>query len=149
LELFERAATSRPQEELVKNNLAYAILKCGRDLKRALALSLEAVEFRPASPSFRDTLGGIYLALAESLDESDPERLEYLRAAEQESKIVLKIDPKNLDYRIRIAAVFLGLEKCGDARSALKMAGDGGPTPKQQDEIDILTEKLADCERDR
>jgi Tfp pilus assembly protein PilF len=149
MELFERAAVARPQEELVKNNLAYAILKCGRDLKRALALSLEAVEFRPASPSFRDTLGGIYFAMAESLDESDPDRLEYLRAAQQESKIVLKIDPKNLDYRIRIAAVFLSLKKCGDARSALKMAGDGGPTPKQQDEIDALTEKLADCERDQ
>lgn len=149
LEIFEQAMALRPQEDLVKNNLAYAILKCGRDLNKALELSLTAVEFRPASASFRDTLGGIYFAIAESLDESDPERLEYLRAAEQEFRIVLKISPRNLDYRIRIADVFLSLGKCGDARTALKMAGDAGPTPKQQDMIDALTLKLADCERDR
>ncbi|MDG2022150.1 MAG: hypothetical protein P8J59_09395 [Phycisphaerales bacterium] len=149
LQIFEQAMDLRPQEDLVKNNLAYAILRCGRDLKKALELSLSAVEFRPASASFRDTLGGIYFAIAESLEESDLERLEYLRAAEQECRIVLKISPRNLDYRIRLADVFLSLGKCGDARTALKMAGDAGPTPNQQDEIDALTLKLADCERDR
>mgnify|MGYP002628707395 FL=1 len=149
LDIFGRSASLRPQDALVKNNLAYAILSCGRDLKKALALSLEAVEARPANSSFRDTLAGIYFAIGESLDESDQERTEYFRAAEQEFKLVLKIAPKNLDYRIRLARVFLALEQCGNAKSALKMAGDAGPTPKQQDEIDALTVKLADCERDR
>ena len=149
LDIFNRASVLRPQEDLVKNNLAYAILKCGRDLKKALELSLEAVESRPANASFRDTLARIYLAIGESLDEADSERREYLRASEQEFRIVLKVSPKNLDYRIGIATVFLSLGKCEDARTALKMAGDAGPNPKQQDEIDALTVKLAECERDR
>ncbi|MFB0984859.1 MAG: hypothetical protein QMB94_01080 [Phycisphaerales bacterium] len=149
LDIFKRASVLRPQEDLVKNNLAYAILKCGRDLKKALELSLEAVESRPANASFRDTLARIYLAIGESLDEADSERREYLRASEQEFRIVLKVSPTNLDYRIGIATVFLSLGKCEDARTALKMAGDAGPNPKQQDEIDALTVKLAECERDR
>ena len=149
LDIFNRASVLRPQADLVKNNRAYAILKCGRDLKTALALSLEAVESRPANASFRDTLARIYLAIGESLDEADSERLEYLRASEQEFRIVLKVSPKNMDYRIGIATVFLSLGKCEDARTALKMAGDAGPNPKQQDEIDALTVKLAECERDR
>ena len=149
LDIFNRASALRPQDDLVKNNLAYAIFKCGRDLKKALELSLEAVESRPANASFRDTLARIYLAIGESLDETDSERLEYLRASEQEFKIALKISPTNSDYRIGIANAFLSLGKCGDARTALKTAGDAGPSPTQQDEIDGLAVKLAECERDR
>ena len=72
-----------------------------------------------------------------------------LAKAGQEFRNAIEINPIKVQSWIHLAKVHLVRDECGDARTALKMAGDAGPTPNQQDEIDALTLKLADCERDR
>lgn len=46
---------------LARNDLAYLLVREGRDLDRALALASEAVRHRPDDPVLLDTLGCVYL----------------------------------------------------------------------------------------
>ncbi len=50
-----------PTDPTMLNNYAYFLLENGKDLDKALKMAQRAVEEKPDSPSFRDTLGYAYL----------------------------------------------------------------------------------------
>ena len=148
IEIFEDAVELRPSEPTVKNNLAYAIAICDGDLERALPLSLDVVEAVPDNAAYRDTLGEIYWNMYEEVEAGgleDWDSNDLLAKAAQEFRNALEINPIKVQSWIHLAKVHLAREECGDARNALKKAGDSDPTLGEQDQIDRLMQALAEC----
>ena len=146
--IFEEASELRPSEPTVKNNLAYAIASCGGDLEVALPLSLDVVAAEPGNAAYRDTLGEIYWRMYEEVEAGELEgwdASELLVKALQEFRNAVEINPIKVQSWIHIAKVHLAREECGDARTALKKAGDNDPTLSEQGQIDRLMEALAKC----
>ncbi|MDG1898859.1 MAG: hypothetical protein P8I74_03250, partial [Phycisphaerales bacterium] len=56
-----------------------------------------------------------------------------------------EINPIKVQSWIHLAKVHLARDECGDARTALKKAGDSDPTLSEQGQIDRLMEALAEC----
>lgn len=148
IKVFEQASELRPAEPTVKNNLAYAIATCAGDLERALPLSLDVVAAEPDNAAYRDTLGEIYWRMYEEVEAGELEgwnASELLVKAAQEFRNAIEINPIKVQSWIHLAKVHLAREECGDARSALKKAGDSDPTLSEQVQIDRLMEVLAEC----
>ena len=146
--IFEEASELRPSEPTVKNNLAYAIASCGGDLETALPLSLDVVAAEPGNAAYRDTLGEIYWRMYEEVEAGELEgwdASELLVKAVQEFRNAVEINPIKVQSWIHIAKVHLAREECGDARTALKKAGDNDPRLSEQSQIDRLMEVLAKC----
>lgn len=140
LEAFEQCVQLRPEAPEAKNNLAYLLRECDRDLDQALQLVSEAVAARPASPEFRDTHGAILLALADR--ESDAERQASLRQQARDELVQaarLGTSPAPL---IRLAELEIGIGRADATRSALSRAGDRSPDAAQQARIDELIAAL-------
>jgi tetratricopeptide (TPR) repeat protein len=148
ISIFEQASALRPSEPTVKNNLAYAIASCDGDLEAALPLSLDVVASEPDNAAYRDTLGEIYWRMYEeaeagALEGWNPEDL--LAKAAQEFRNALEINPIKVQSWIHLAKVHLVRDDCGEARTALKKAGDSDPTLSEQSQIDRLMTALGEC----
>lgn len=93
IRLYERILEVDPGNHLMMNNLAYILALEGKELGRAMELSLKVTRAEPANPGYLDTLGWIYFRLGEyakareilekaySLDPEEPEILEHLGSA--------------------------------------------------------------------
>ena len=148
ISIFERASALRPSEPTVKNNLAYAIASCDGDLETALPLSLDVVAVEPGNAAYRDTLGEIYWRMYEKVEAGELggwNAEDLLEKSAQEFRNALEINPIKVQSWIHLAKVHLVRDECGDARTALKKAGDSDPTLAEQGQIDRLMEAVADC----
>ena len=146
--IFRQASALRPAEATVKNNLAYAIATCDGDLEAALPLSLDVVATEPNNAAYRDTLGEIYWRMYEKVEAGSLEgwtTKDLLAKAGQEFRNAIEINPIKVQSWIHLAKVHLARDECGDARTALKKAGDSDPTLGEQGQIDRLMEALAEC----
>lgn len=148
ISIFEQATELRPAEPTVKNNLAYAIATCDGDLEAALPLSLDVVAAEPDNAAYRDTLGEIYWRMYEEVEQGELagwDASELLVKAAKEFRNAIEINPIKVQSWIHLAKVHLARDECGDARTALKKAGDSEPTLGEQSQIDRLMEALSEC----
>lgn len=148
ISIFKQASQLRPTEPTVKNNLAYAIATCSGDLEEALPLSLDVVASAPDNAAYRDTLGEIYWRMYEEVEAGELEgwnASDLLVKAAQEFRNAIEINPIKVQSWIHLAKVHLVRDECGDARTALKKAGDSDPTLGEQGQIDRLMAELAEC----
>ncbi|OUX03043.1 MAG: hypothetical protein CBD91_01100 [Phycisphaeraceae bacterium TMED231] len=148
ISIFEQASALRPSEPTVKNNLAYAIASCDGDLEVALPLSLDVVASEPDNAAYRDTLGEIYWRMHEEAEAGALEgwnTADLLAKAAQEFRNALEINPIKVQSWIHLAKVHLVRDECGEARTALKKAGDSDPALSEQSQIDRLMTALGEC----
>ncbi|MBL9147662.1 MAG: tetratricopeptide repeat protein [Phycisphaerae bacterium] len=129
LEAFGKAAETLPDEPAILNNFAYVAAECGTDLKPAIAAAERAAQIASSNADYLDTFGYV---LFKSGDRSRAKQVlnDSLRVRETASA----------NYHLALIAVAEN-DKDG-ARSFLKAAGDLGPDPLLQKQINELIQQL-------
>jgi len=101
--LYEQVLAHEPDQAVALNNLAFALGRQGRELRRALALAERALAREPERAAFHDTRGFLLLALGEG------------DAARGALEQALRLDPESAAIHYHLG---LALERNGEAERA-------------------------------
>jgi predicted Zn-dependent protease len=129
LEAFAKAAETLPDEPAILNNFAYVAAECGTDLKPAVAAAERASQIATSNADYLDTLGYVLYKAGDA------------NRAKQVLNESLSIRPTaSANYHLALIATAEG-DKDG-ARRFLQAAGDQGPDPLLQKQINELIQQL-------
>ncbi|HEV8607764.1 MAG TPA: tetratricopeptide repeat protein [Tepidisphaeraceae bacterium] len=131
---YRRALELKPDLPICLNNLAMMVCDRG-DHKEALTLAQRAVAALPSDASIRDTLAYVQLKLKD------------FKNAQESLKVASKLDPQNINWRIKLAQAYDEAGQMDDLVPLLdeieKMMADTQVTDAQRQLIRQLRTKVA------
>jgi tetratricopeptide (TPR) repeat protein len=128
--IYEQILKIRPDQAVALNNLAFIKAEKGVDLDQALTMAQRALQQRPGSTEFADTLGWIYIKKNLSED-----------AVRIFAQLVAK-QPANATYHYHFGMALLEKGDKPSARREFETAMKDNPSQDQKSKIQVALQKL-------
>jgi curved DNA-binding protein CbpA len=114
---FSKVCAGRPEDAAAHERVAFATLKSGGNVRRAVDFGRRAVELAPSNPDFRFTLARAYVAAG------------FEQSARGEVQRAVELAPKNARIKALAAEVFAKPKPDAKPKQDDKPKPDAGPKP--------------------